>query len=218
MKLFKILAIAVMAMVSSASAQAGVALSNMGLDGTTYSSFVDGTNQTASIRSAVGFTVGGSDFTLSSVSAAMFGNGAAAKFAIYSDVGGNPGLVVSTSTSTNVTVDDEVYSFSFVGQIGNVLTAGKTYWAVVEQVNPGMSWYEHTDDTAPSDVNALGLLTYLNSKRSTNFNGARTWQLASNRTFSISGTAVPPAAVPEPALTSLLCLSGIALIRRRMKK
>ncbi|MBU6387791.1 MAG: PEP-CTERM sorting domain-containing protein [Planctomycetes bacterium] len=27
-----------------------------------------------------------------------------------------------------------------------------------------------------------------------------------------------PAAVPEPALTSLLCLSGIALIRRRMKK
>jgi hypothetical protein len=100
MKLFKILAIAVMAMVSSASAQAGVALSNMGLDGTTYSSFVDGTNQTASIRSAVGFTVGGSDFTLSSVSAAMFGNGDAAKFAIYSDVGGNPGVVVSTSTST----------------------------------------------------------------------------------------------------------------------
>jgi hypothetical protein len=218
MKLFKILAIAVMAMVSSASAKAGVALSNMGSNGTTYSSFIDITNQTAAVRNAVGFTVGGSDFTLGSVSAAMFGNGAAAKFAIYSDVGGNPGVVVSTSTSTNVG-GDNVYSFSFVGQTGNVLTAGQTYWALVGQITPDMAWYEHTDGTAPSDVNALGLLTYLDDERSTNFNAARTWTgLASNRTFSILGTAVPPAAVPEPALTSLLCLSGIALIRRRMKK
>ena len=214
MKLFKILAIAVMAMVSSVSAQAGVALSNMGSNGTTYSSYLDSSNQTAAFRNAVGFTVGGSDFTLNSVSAAMFGNGTGAKFAIYSDVGGNPGSVVSTSTSTNVGADN-VYSFSFVGQTGNVLTAGQTYWAVVDQVTPDMAWYLHTDGTAPSDVNALGLLTYLDDKRTTNFNAARTWSdLGTYRTFSISGTA----AVPEPALTSLLCLSGIALIRRRMKK
>jgi hypothetical protein len=217
MKLFRIFAIAALAMVSSVSAQAGVALSNMGLDGTTYSGYDDSTNQSVTTRSAVGFTVGGSNFDLSSVSAALFGDGSGAKFAIYSDVGGNPGAVVSTSISTNVG-GNNVYSFSFVGQAGNVLTAGRTYWAVVDQFTPDMAWYEHTAGTAPSDVNSLGLLTYVGSLRTATFNTTRIWASTDHRTFSISGTSVPPAAIPEPALTSLLCLSGIALIRRRMKK
>jgi hypothetical protein len=218
MKLFKILAIAAMAMVSSASAQAGVALSNMGANGTTYNDFDTSANQDLDRRSAVGFTVGASNFTVQSISAGLFATNLPGTFAIYSDVGGNPGAIVSTSTSTTVNADG-VYSFSFVGQPGNVLTAGQTYWAILDSVGAGLSWYQHQLNTAPSDVNSLGLLTYVGDKRSTNFNGLRTWASPSFvRTFSISGTAVPPAAVPEPALTSLLCLSGIALIRRRMKK
>lgn len=218
MKLFKILAIAAMAMVSSVSAHAGVALSNMGANGTTYSDFDTSSDQTFAKRSAVGFMVGASNFTVESISAGLFANSLSGTFAIYSDVGGNPGAIVSTSTSTNVG-GEGVYSFSFVGQPGNVLTAGETYWAILDSVGAGLSWYQHQQDTEPFDVNSLGLLTHAGEKRSANFNGLRTWTTPpSVRTFSISGTAVPPAAIPEPALTSLLCLSGIALIRRRMKK
>jgi hypothetical protein len=218
MSLFKILAIAALAMVSSASAQAGVALSNMGLDGMTYSNFDESQNQDANRRTAVGFTVGTSDFAVTKISAGLFASSVSQTMAIYSNVAGKPGSIVSTSLSTTVGTDD-VYSFSFVGQSGNVLTAGQTYWAVLDTVGAGSSWYETTPNLAPSDVNSLGLLTYVGDLRSTNFGTTRTWANSpESRTFSISGTAVPPAAIPEPALTSLLCLSGIALIRRRMKK
>lgn len=223
MKLFGIFAIVALAMITSASAQAGVALSNMGADGVTYSNFIDSTNQTATVRNAVGFTVGSSNFTVDTISAGLFGvtppSSLSSKIGIFSDVGGNPGSLVSESATNSNIQGDGVYSFSFASSAGRVLTAGTTYWVYIDTVGGNLAWYQTTPDISPSDINSTGLLTYVGDKRSTDFNTSRTWSnLATRRTFSIAGTGAPPPAIPEPALTSLLCLGGVALIRRRMKK
>ena len=225
MKLFRIFAIAAMAMLASASAHAGVvALSNMGTDGVTYAptKFVTSTNQTTAVRSAVGFTVGASGFTVETISAALFGvtppSSLSSKVAIYSNVSGNPGVKVSESALLSNIQGDDVYSFDFTTSAGRVLAAGNTYWALIDTTGGDLAWYEHDDGIQPSDVNTTGLLTYVGDRRSLNFSDATpTWSVRTDyRTFSISGTGgLPP--VPEPALTSLLCFGGIALIRRRMK-
>ena len=209
MKLFKILAIAAMAMVSSACAQAGVVLSNMGSNGLTDTSgFLNG-DVLLDTRLASGFTTGSVAQKLDWVSLVGFNNDATQKtVAIFSDNAGKPGTVFATSALRNVGLKD-VYQFDFTGV---TLAANTKYW-VLPQV--GLSWYRETNDAAPTEQNSSGF-TYSGVLRS--INSGSSWSTRSdNYTLAISTSDVP-AAVPEPALTSLLCLSGIALIRRRMKK
>ena len=209
MKLFKILAIAAMAMVSSACAQAGVVLSNMGSNGLTDTSgFLNG-DVLLDTRLASGFTTGSVAQKLDWVSLVGFNNDVTQKtVAIFSDNAGNPGTVFATSAVRNVGTKD-VYKFDFTGV---TLAANTKYW-VLPQV--GLSWYRETNDAAPTEQNSSGF-TYSGVLRS--IDSGSSWSTRSdNYTLAISTSDVP-AAVPEPALTSLLCLSGIALIRRRMKK
>ena len=209
MKLFKILAIAAMAIASSVSAQAGVVLSNMGSNGLTDTSgFLNG-DVLLDTRLASGFTTGSVAQKLDWVSLVGFNNDATQKtVAIFSDNAGKPGTVFATSALRNVGLKD-VYQFDFTGV---TLAANTKYW-VLPQV--GLSWYRETNDAAPTEQNSSGF-TYSGVLRS--INSGSSWSTRSdNYTLAISTSDVP-AAVPEPALTSLLCLSGIALIRRRMKK
>ena len=209
MKLFKILAIAAMAIASSVSAQAGVVLSNMGSNGLTDTSLSDNSDITAPVRYSSGFTTGSAAQRLDWVSLVGFNNDATQKtVAIFSDNAGKPGTVFATSALRNVGLKD-VYQFDFTGV---TLAANTKYW-VLPQV--GLSWYRETNDAAPTEQNSSGF-TYSGVLRS--INSGSSWSTRSdNYTLAISTSDVP-AAVPEPALTSLLCLSGIALIRRRMKK
>jgi|688.fasta_scaffold963536_2 hypothetical protein len=212
MKLFKILAIAVMAMVSSASAQAGVltdvVLSNMGSDGNTtslnFSGDVSGTNLAGS-----GFTVGASDFYLAAINVGVFGGGAITASIVNAN-GANPGSTVFASRTQAVSAVAQIVTFNFNDY---QLTANQSYFVTLKGTN-GDSWY--TKSPAPG-VFAPGGLTFISSRYSTN-DGATWSDPETNFQIAYSGSTVPPAAVPEPALTSLLCLSGIALIRRRMKK
>ncbi|MCE2815150.1 MAG: PEP-CTERM sorting domain-containing protein [Planctomycetaceae bacterium] len=216
MKLFRTLAIAVLAMVSGASAQAGVVLSNMGASGLENTGGTTNTDLgigTGLERLAGGFTTGGSAFTLNWASAVVFGanSGTIAKTAsIYSDASGSPGTLVGTS-STTLVGNKDAYKFNFSGV---TLQASTKYWLVPED---GLSWYLHTSLTNPSDLAASGAgFTHAGFVTTTN---GTTWSDKAPLvyTYAISGTTIP-AAVPEPALTSLLCLGGVALIRRRMKK
>jgi hypothetical protein len=197
MKLFRIFAIAALAMVSSVSAQAGVVLSNMGATGTTNTSTNTNTDILASDLLAAGFTTGSTDQILEWVALWTFNNDAPSNktVSIFSDTAGSPGASVGTSTATNVPGTKGRYQFDFSGV---TLTANTKYWVLPEE---GLSWYTVQGNAAPTAVNGSGF----------------SWgPLAVNYTLAISTKDVP--AVPEPALTSLLCLSGIALIRRRMKK
>jgi hypothetical protein len=212
MKLFRILAIAALAMVSSVSAQAGVltnvVLSNMGSDGNTttlnFSGDISGTRLAGS-----GFTVGASDFYLAAINVGVFGNGDNITASIVNANGANPGSTVFASRSQAVS-GEMIVTFDFDDY---QLTANQSYFITLKGIN-GAAWY--TKGTAPG-VFAPGGLTYISSRFSTN-DGATWSDPETNFQIAYSGSTVPPAAVPEPALTSLLCLSGIALIRRRMKK
>lgn len=210
MKLFRIFAIAALAMVSSVSAQAGVVLSNMGATGTTNTSTNTNTDIVASDLLAAGFTTGSTDQILEWVALWTFNNDAPGTktVSIFSDAAGSPGASVGTSTALNVPGTKGRYQFDFSGV---TLTANTKYWVLPEA---GLSWYTVQGNAAPTAQNGSGF-SFDGMRES--FNSGTSWNpLAFNYTLAISTSDVP--AVPEPALTSLLCLSGIALIRRRMKK
>lgn len=207
MKLFKILAIAAMAMVSSVSAQAGVVLSNMGAAGTSNTSTNSNTDILPSDLLAAGFTTGSTDQILDWVALWTFNNFPAdtKTVSIFSDAAGSPGTVFGTSTATTVPGTKGRYQFNFSGV---TLTANTKYWVLPAA---GLSWYTAQANAAPTAQNGSGF-SFDGMKES--YDTGATWgALATNHTLAISTSEVP-----EPALTSLLCLSGIALIRRRMKK
>ncbi|MCE2751694.1 MAG: hypothetical protein LW720_07360 [Pirellula sp.] len=211
MKLFKILAIAAMAMVSSVSAQAGaltnVVLSNLGSDGTS-AVYNQSTDLTGARLSGSGFTVGASDFYLNAINVAVFGGGDITA-SIVNNNGGNPGATVfATRTLTGVTSAAQTVTFNFNDF---QLTANQSYFVTLKSTGTAAAWYGR--GTVPA-VFPPGGLTYVSSRFASN---GTNWD-DNGLAFEIaySGSTVNP--VPEPALTSLLCLSGIALIRRRMKK
>jgi len=209
MKLFKILAIAALAMVSSASAQAGVVLSNMGALGTTDTSTNSNTDILATDLLAAGFTTGSVVQNLDWVSIVGFNNNNLQQrtVSIFSDNANKPGTLFATSALRNVG-GKAIYQFDFTGV---TLAANTKYWVLPE---PLLSWYRVQGNAAPTEQNGSGF-SYAGMLES--YDTGATWtSLGDNHTLAISTS--DPAAVPEPALTSLLCLSGIALIRRRMKK
>jgi len=213
MRLFRIFAIAAMAMLAGASAQAGVQLSNMGAGGITDTSL--GSNQDQNqIRQAVGFTTGTNDLKLDSISAVLFGatspNTANVTLGLYASAGGDPVLSSPIATKVRVVGDRSVQTFDFSAD--NVVLSANTLYYVA--ISASSSWYR----TQPFNVDPA-----VQSGSDWSFTGVKGslgsgWFTQSDRpTFAISSSD-HTAAGPEPALTSLLCLSGIALIRRRMKK
>ena len=221
MRLFRIFAIAAMAMLAGASAQAGVVLSNLGASGNSLAGVTtSSTQQTANVRNAAGFKIGANAFTLDSVSAALESTNAPVElgvsFAIYSDVSNKPGISIASSSSVNVG-NQGVYNFVFSG--GVALSADTKYWAVVE-TGVGAKWFGMAIGNGnPSPQNGSGL-TFVGYDQTSTFSSSKTWLSGTevNRYgFAVFGTEAG-GDVPEPALTSLLCFGGIALIRRRMKK
>jgi hypothetical protein len=218
MKLFRILAIAALAMVSSASAQAGVVLSNI-------SSLADisatNTNQNSGNRNAMGFTVGPSNMKLDKVTLALFQIAPPATVNttvdLYSNDGGKPGTIIATSSITGVSDSNpaggpkRAFDFAFSGV---TLTAGTTYFVSPNLGGGSLSWYA-SDFGNPVAVGGSGF-SFFGTARNTTASGGLWVAGGVGHSFELS--ASDPSAVPEPALTSLLCLGGVALIRRRLKK
>ena len=206
----KFLALALMAMAffAASPAQAGVVLSNMGANGLTDTSSATNTDILNNNWLAAVFTTGASAQQLDWVSIVGFNNDVGSKtVAIYSDNAGSPGTLVATSSGTTVTTKN-VYQFNFSG---TNLTASTSYWVLPEV---GLSWYIESANAAPTAQNASGF-SYLGVK--TSIDSGSSWNTSPfNYTLGVSTSDVPP--VPEPALTSLVCLGGIAFMRRRMKK
>ena len=222
MKLLKVFAIAAMAMVSSVSAQAGVVLSNLGTSGTDASKVSStSTNQSTSSRNFTGFTVGSSNVTLDSINVGLYQATAPSTVSttlqLFSSVGGLPGTLIATSNPT--LVDDSnptlgpksLFNFTFSS---TTLSANTSYWVGVTLGGPALAWYSPTSFSQPTAVGDSGFVSLGTAAQDTN----GTTISGPALTFALFTSDVPPAAIPEPALTSLLCLSGIALIRRRMKK
>ncbi|MFY7875812.1 MAG: choice-of-anchor R domain-containing protein [Pirellula sp.] len=146
MKLFKILAIAALAMVSSASAQAGaitgVVLSNLGSNGTTGSS---GTSNDVipPKAAAASFVVGASNFTLDKINIYAFGDsssGVTGTLGIFASASGNPSSIdtaFALHTATQTMTGNDHYTFDFANP---ELTAGQTYWVLLRTSGTSSSW------------------------------------------------------------------------------
>lgn len=220
MKLFGIFAIVALAMISGASAQPGVVvLSNMGADGLTAPGPGPGSAlNTSSTRYAAGFKTGTAIFSLSGFAAYLEKSNVEASsvsFAVYSDSSGSPGSMIGSATPVNTVGSLGAVRFNFSAAIS--LVVGTKYWAVLESSTADVTWRNTTNLVDPSVRNSSGF-TFEGFKRSENFNSSKTW-IGSDQPhlgFSVFGTT-GGGEVPEPALTSLLCLGGVALIRRRMK-
>ncbi len=215
MKLFKIVVFAALTMVSGVSLQAAVVLSNMGANGLTDTSSASGSDLTTSLLFAAGFTTGSVDQQLDRVSLVVSGTGSKS-VRLYSNTGTGvsavPGSLLSSSVTTTISATKSVQSFDFTGV---TLTANTKYWVLPDT---GMKWFRTVSDLSPTPQNGSGF-TFDGMRRSTN--NQVSWTSPAQRyTISVSSGDVPPPppAIPEPALTSLLCFGGIALIRRRMKK
>ncbi len=205
MKLFRIFAIAALAMVSSASVQAGVVFSNMGTDGLTNTGSNSNTDIVPAERYASGFTTGPTLQQVNWISIVGDNNESGPKtVSIFSDNAGSPGVLIGTSNATTVGINKSVYQFNFSG---TQLLANTKYWVLPET---GLSWYTRSSINPPIQINGSGF-TYVGVTRA---DSGGPW-IGESINFTI---AIDSSLVPEPALTSLLCLSGIALIRRRMKK
>ena len=207
MKLFRIFMVAAMAMITSTSVQAGVVISNMGNSGTLN----NGSNTSDQISSgrlrATGFTTGSSDQRINWVSMiASHDAGSPLKsVSVYYDNAGSPGRLLGSSSATTV-AGKGVYQFFFSGP---QLLANTKYWVVPDN---GLSWYLPNSGAAPTERYGSGF-TYAGIIESSGGFGGPWTSAIFHSTFALDSVFVP-----EPALTSLLCLSGIVLIRRRMKK
>lgn len=223
MKFFKVVTVALLAVASSFSAQGAVGsrvvLSNMGPDGLTntsggFSDTLSGTNPRAS-----GFMTGSVAQRLDSISliaASPDSSTVSKSVRLYQDNGGSPGAFIASSTATSLSSTKSAYTFLFGS---TTLSANTAYWVLPDA---GLAWYTTDPATNPAQQNGSGF-SYSGDKISSD-SGSNWNSNFRRRTISIFTTddgvtpPEPPAAIPEPALTSLLCFGGIALIRRRMKK
>lgn len=223
MKFFKVVTVVLFAVASSFSAQGAVGsrvvLSNMGSNGLTdttggFSDTLSDTNPKAS-----GFMTGSVAQRLDSISliaASPDSSTVSKSVGLYQDNGGSPGAFIASSTATSLSSTKSAYTFLFGS---TTLSANTAYWV---RPDAGLAWYSTDPSTDPAQQNGSGF-SYSGDKTSSN--SGSTWTSSMRRraisifTTDDAGTPPePPAAVPEPALTSLLCFGGIALIRRRMKK
>jgi len=219
MKLFKILAVAVLAMVSSVSAEAGVVLSNISNRADISAS---STNQNTDNRNAMGFTVGPTNVSLDKITLALFQIAPPdvinTTVDLYDNNGGKPGTVFASSAQTGVSDSNPAggpkiaFDFAFSGV---TLTANTTYFVSPNLGGGSLSWYQ-SDFGNPVAVGGSGF-TFFGAARNTTLTGGLWVPGGTVHSLEVSVTA-EGGAVPEPALTSLLCFGGIALIRRRMKK
>ena len=196
--------VAAMAVISSASVQAGVVLSNMGANGLTDTSGPTNTDISGSSGVLLSFTTGSVALTLDWISIVGFNNesGNNKTIALLSDNQGSPDNLLGFSTPVGVTTKN-VYQFNFSGVN---LAASTSYWIALQS---GLSWYIESANAAPTAQNSSGF----------SYNGAvSTTSGPSAFNYTIGISASPSAPVPEPAITSLVCVGGIAFMRRRMKK
>ena len=220
MKLVKVVMIVLFAVASSFSAQGAavsrVVFSNIDSTDENFGTSSTADNITASAPFASGFITGSVAQKLDSISLVVSTLDSTSKtVGLYADNGGFPGTFIKFSEPTAVT-SKNVYTFSFDNQ---TLAANTKYWALPEA---GLSWFRTSPLTSAAEQNGSGFA----SAGDVRFSVSGWSNNAPRRAISITSTddaglpppPPPPDVVPEPALTSLLCFGGIALIRRRMKK
>ena len=164
---------------------------------------------------AVGITTGSTAWTFDSMVAQIrtgdpdFAEDQAIFGGIYSDAGGEPGLLYASFIP--IDVEPHVLSVTLTFQTTDPvsLEANTTYWFFLDSTGKEASWMIPAPETAP--VTFAGV-SYVDTQLSPD--GGATWQPAiTNVDVSINATAIP-----EPSTSALIAIGsvvGIRSLRRR---
>jgi hypothetical protein len=163
-----------------------------------------------------GFTVGGTNTVLQSVTLGLYDNDSTtARVQIFADAAGVPsGTALGTQTATVSTTVPTLTSFNF-GSLQ--LTASSSYWVVVSAPNAAslFNWAFNDDGDSPVAQNTSGWAPLSPVTKVSIDSGSNWAQSNGNRPASISIQAVP-----EPGTLGLsvagLAACWIAVARRRM--
>jgi hypothetical protein len=158
---------------------------------------------------AVGLTMGSSAMEFDSM-VALISNGTPASTlsgGIFSNVGGNPGLLLAAFTDVPVAASAAVSQVAVTTAAPFTLQANTSYWFVLDGPNTTNSllWNSITPNTAPTAVVGVTFLGYRFSS-----NNNVTW--ANSTTFN--GVTIN-AIVPEPGTITVLAGSILLVLRRR---
>jgi hypothetical protein len=201
--------------ITSANAASTVLYGNFGTVNSSTTSNTVGylSNSQQNQFQAQGFTMGSTDFELTSLEFGLGSTGSPApQVQIYGDNSGSPGSALAIFTLTSGPVSTKG-SYNFNGSF--VAQQNTKYWAVVSDANfaslESFEWYTNDSFTTPSGKNASGI-AYLGTKERNNVGGTWTDAIPS-LSIGISGTAV----VPEPSALALFGLATVGFAARRRR-
>lgn len=132
---------------------------------------------------------------------------------IFSDVGGNPGVLLAAFNPMNVPTGTNMANLSLTTAAPFTLVAGVTYWFVLDgpTTTNSLLWHATTPNTAPTTAQGATFVGYRFSS-----NGGATW--ANSGIFN--GMQINAAPIPEPSTWAMLGLGaglflGVNRLRRR---
>jgi hypothetical protein len=199
-----IAAAAVVVFLAVGTAKAGIVVyGNLGSSGTNAISSSGGIVLTATTWRAIGFTVGGTNVMLETVTIGFnVGSSGSAdvRLDLYSNSSGQPGTsLFNTSQSLAANTLNQPITFNF----NQTLSSGSTYWIVAQRAGgtgnaTALAWRPAagTPNPAPITQNASGWLNLGNATGVTSADSGATWgSTGTGSSNSISFTAI----VPEPS-------------------
>jgi hypothetical protein len=183
-------------LVAGSARASQVVFGNLGNDGTTPLALATSAKPSSSTWVAHGFTVGGTNNFLNSVSVGIFGSGSAT-VALYSSSAGSPGsFITSVSQSIANLTTPTLQSFNFGGFS---LTNATPYWIVVSgSSSTPFDWSFNADGDFPIEQNGSGWAPLSPVTRQSDNSGTNWTTAGVNRPASISITASSTAPAPEP--------------------
>lgn len=207
------------AAVSHAAPVSDILFGNLGPSGTNALAPLTNASITDLNWLAQGFTVGGTNTVLSSVTLGLYdNNNTVARVQVFASGSGSvpSGLPLATLTQNVSSLTPALMTFSFSPSLS--LTTGSSYWVVVSTTESlGLfNWAFNNEGDFPTEQNLSGY-SPLNPVTKLSTNSGASWSSSgSNRPASISITAVP-----EPSSIVLAGLGVLAAgyqLRRRMKR
>lgn len=131
---------------------------------------------------------------------------------IYSDVSGNPGVLLAAFNNVNVAAGSTPTSYAVTTASPFTLQPATSYWFVLHDLVP-MQWVADNSTNGTTPTAGVGY-TYSGYRKSSNTGS--TWASDSPGNYTVQITTVP-----EPASATLLLVgvaSGAATVRRRARR
>jgi hypothetical protein len=204
---------------SAAVSHADIVFGNLGASGTNALNPSTNASITDVNWLAHGFTVGGTNTVLSSVTLGLYDNSnTVARVQLFASGSGSvpSGLPLATLTQTVSSLTPARMTFSFSPSLS--LTSGSSYWVVVSTTETSglFNWSFNNEGDFPTAQNSSGYSALSPVTMASTDSGASWSTSGVNRPASISITAVP-----EPSSIVLAGLGVLAAgyqLRRRMKR